>query len=44
MRTSKHIHSCLVVEEAGKRFLLDPGQYTYGAKALGLETGQEVEV
>ena len=38
MRTSKHIHSCLVVEEAGKRFLLDPGQYTHEAKALDLES------
>lgn len=38
MKVSKHLHSCLLVEEAGKKFLLDPGQYTYEAKALELNS------
>ena len=34
MKISKHIHSCLVVEEAGKRILIDPGNYTFDEGAL----------
>lgn len=38
MKISKHVHSCLLLEEVGKRFLIDPGQFTYEAKALDLNS------
>lgn len=34
MKISKHIHSCLLVEEQNKTILIDPGMYTYNEKAL----------
>src|SRR3989344_7380024 len=36
MKITKHIHSCLLVEEAGKRILIDPGNYTFDEGALDL--------
>lgn len=36
MRISKHIHSCLLVEEENKTLLIDPGNYSYEEKALDL--------
>ncbi len=36
MKISKHVHSCLLVEEAGKTILIDPGEYTYKEKVLDL--------
>ncbi len=36
MKISKHLHSCLLVADQDKTVLLDPGQYTYEAKALDL--------
>ena len=38
MKISKHVHSCLLIQEAGKIILIDPGQYTYEAKALDLNS------
>ena len=37
MKVSKHIHSCLLVEEQGKTVLVDPGKYSYESKALDIE-------
>jgi len=37
MKISKHVHSCLLIEEAGMVFLFDPGNYTSDEKALDLE-------
>ena len=34
MKISKHVHSCLLVEDQGKTVLIDPGEYTAAAKAL----------
>ncbi|MBI2023063.1 MBL fold metallo-hydrolase [Candidatus Giovannonibacteria bacterium] len=34
MKISKHVHSCLLVEENGKTLLIDPGNYTFEEKAL----------
>jgi len=36
MKISKHVHSCLLVEEKGKIVLVDPGNYSYDAKALDI--------
>lgn len=38
MKISKHLHSCLLVEESGKTFLIDPGNYTFDEKALVLNS------
>lgn len=38
MKISKHIHSCLLVEEGGKRFLFDPGNYTAEENGLDVST------
>ena len=37
MKISKHIHSCLLVEDDGKRILIDPGNYTFDEGALDLK-------
>lgn len=34
MRVTKYIHSCLLIEDQGKTILIDPGIFTYEAKAL----------
>ena len=34
MKISKHLHSCLLVEEQDKTLLFDPGIFTYQEKAL----------
>lgn len=36
MTISKHIHSCLLIEDQGKTVLVDPGNYSYDAKALDI--------
>ena len=38
MKVSKHVHSCLLVEDEGKTVLLDPGNYSYEEKALPTES------
>ena len=38
MKITKHIHSCLVAEEAGRRILIDPGNYTFDDGGLDLKT------
>lgn len=38
MKISKHIHSCLLVEDKGKTILLDPGNYSYDEKALDINS------
>ncbi len=37
MIISKHIHSCLLIEENNKVFLIDPGNYTYEEGGLNLD-------
>jgi len=36
MKVSKHLHSCLLIEEENKTILIDPGIFTYQEKALDL--------
>lgn len=36
MKISKHVHSCLLVEDEGKKFLFDPGNYTFEENALNI--------
>lgn len=36
MKISKHVHSCLLIEDQGKTILLDPGMYSNQSKALDL--------
>lgn len=38
MKITKYLHSCLLIEEAGKTILIDPGEYTYDAYVFPLET------
>lgn len=38
MQVTKYIHSCLFLEEAGKTILIDPGNYTYQAQVLTLDS------
>ena len=38
MEVTKYIHSCLLVDEGGKRFLFDPGNYTADANVLDVES------
>lgn len=44
MKISKHLHSCLVVEEAGKRILIDPGNYTFEEGALDVEKMEKLDL
>jgi L-ascorbate metabolism protein UlaG (beta-lactamase superfamily) len=43
MRISKHIHSCLLIEEQGKTILIDPGIFTYNEKALEIDALAELD-
>jgi len=36
VKISKHVHSCLRIEENGKTVIVDPGNYTFEANALDL--------
>jgi L-ascorbate metabolism protein UlaG (beta-lactamase superfamily) len=38
MKISKHLHSCLFVQDKGKTFLIDPGIFTFQEKALTTES------
>jgi L-ascorbate metabolism protein UlaG (beta-lactamase superfamily) len=38
MKISKHLHSCLLIEENGKTVIIDPGIFTYQEKALDIPT------
>ncbi len=42
MRVSKHLHSCILVEESGKTALIDPGIFTSEEKALDIEKLQNL--
>ena len=37
MKISKHLHSCLLVEDQGKTVLIDPGNYSVEGGAITLE-------
>lgn len=43
MKISKHLHSCLLIEEQGKTILFDPGQYTYDEKALNIDALEKLD-
>ena len=43
MKISKHLHSCLLVEEKGKTFLIDPGIFTYQEKALDINKLEKLD-
>jgi L-ascorbate metabolism protein UlaG (beta-lactamase superfamily) len=36
MKITKYLHSCLLVEEAEKTILIDPGQFTYESKVFAI--------
>lgn len=38
MKVTKFVHSCLLVEDSGKTFLFDPGNYTDQANILNLKS------
>lgn len=37
MKISKHLHSCLLVEEQDKVILIDPGNFTFNEKTLDID-------
>ena len=43
MKISKHLHSCLLIQEDNKTILIDPGIYTYEAKALDIENLSQLD-
>jgi L-ascorbate metabolism protein UlaG (beta-lactamase superfamily) len=43
VKISKHLHSCLFVEEQGKTFLIDPGIFTYQEKALDINKLEKLD-
>ena len=43
MKISKHIHSCLLIEDQGKVVLVDPGNYSYDTHALDVNTLQRLD-
>jgi len=44
MKISKHAHSCLLIEESGKKVLIDPGVYSYEEKALNLGSLESLDL
>jgi len=44
MKISKHIHSCLLVEDEGKTILIDPGKYSYDEKALNVVSLEKLDM
>lgn len=44
MKISKHVHSCLLVEEDGKVVLIDPGEYTFNEKALDISELEKLDL
>lgn len=44
MKISKHVHSCLLVEDDGKVVLIDPGEYTYNEKALDISKLENLDL
>jgi L-ascorbate metabolism protein UlaG (beta-lactamase superfamily) len=43
MRISKHLHSCLLIEDNGTTVLLDPGIFTFNEKALDIASLQKLD-
>lgn len=43
MIISKHVHSCLLVKDQGKTILVDPGNYSYEAHALTIDTLRQLD-
>src|SRR5258708_7683143 len=43
MKISKHIHSCLLVEENSQTFLFDPGSFSYNARALDVKNLKQLD-
>ncbi|MEK7517231.1 MAG: MBL fold metallo-hydrolase [Patescibacteria group bacterium] len=43
MRISKHVHSCLLIEEENKTILIDPGIYTHEEKALDVNSLKKLD-
>jgi len=43
VKISKHLHSCLLVEEHEKIFLIDPGIFTYQEKALDINKLEKLD-
>lgn len=43
MKISKHIHSCLLVEDQGKTILIDPGNYTFEEGGLDVKKLEKLD-
>ncbi len=43
MKISKHVHSCLLVEDQGKVVLIDPGNYSYNENALDINSLNQLD-
>lgn len=44
MKISKHVHSCLLIEDEGKVVLVDPGNYTAEENALNLNAIPQLDM
>ncbi|MEK7162481.1 MAG: MBL fold metallo-hydrolase [Patescibacteria group bacterium] len=43
MKISKHVHSCLLVEDEGKTILIDPGNYTFEERGLDVDRLEKLD-
>ena len=43
MKIQKLLHSCLLIEENGKRILIDPGSWSFGEKFLKIESVAKID-
>lgn len=43
MKISKHLHSCLLINEQNQTFLIDPGVFTYQEKALDISKIEKLD-
>lgn len=44
MKIKKYLHSCLLIEENGKRLLIDPGKFSFGEDGMNVEDVGAVDV
>lgn len=43
MKISKHLHACLLLEDAQQTILIDPGVFTHQEKALDMDTMEQLD-
>src|SRR5689334_14621639 len=43
MKIRKFLHSCLLIEDNGKRLLIDPGSWSFGEGFLDISTVEKID-